>query len=127
MKLRIRGNSIRLRLTQSEVSQLVSNRRVESKVSFGNKDEDQLTYTVTATDNVNELTARFRNNEIAIFVPEVVVTEWASTETVGIEAMQQTRDSELSILIEKDFACLKPRAGEDDTDTFTNPLAATGG
>ncbi|MGH8167708.1 MAG: DUF7009 family protein [Woeseiaceae bacterium] len=29
---------------------------------------------------------------------------------------------ELSILVEKDFACLAPREGEDDSDKFPNPL-----
>jgi hypothetical protein len=27
----------------------------------------------------------------------------------------------LAILIEKDFECLKPRAGDDPTDLFVNP------
>jgi hypothetical protein len=29
----------------------------------------------------------------------------------------------LRILVEKDFACLAPREGEDESDMFPNPLS----
>jgi hypothetical protein len=33
----------------------------------------------------------------------------------------------LKILVEKDFACLAPREGEDESDMFPHPKAATDG
>jgi hypothetical protein len=121
MKLRIRGNSIRLRLTQSEVSQLAEDGRVENLISFGNS---ELRYVIARIGDGQRLGADFRDNEITISVPAATVSEWANSERVGIEAAQTIDESELQILIEKDFACLKPRDGEDDGDTFANPLAA---
>ena len=123
MKLRIRGNSIRLRLTQSEVGQLATDGRVENATSFGNTD---LRYAVV-TNNAERVEADFRDNEITISVPAASIAEWAGSEQVGIDGSQAVPDGELQILIEKDFACLKPRDGEEDADTFTNPLAAENG
>ena len=126
MKLRIRGNSIRLRLTQSEVTRLTAEGRVEDAVSFGG-DEEQLKYALSRSGDGGDLTSTFQNNQITIFVPAAVVNEWANSEQVGIEGSQTVRDGELHILIEKDFACLKPRHGQEDADTFANPLAAEHG
>jgi hypothetical protein len=124
MKLRIKGNSIRLRLTQGEVVQLASDGRVENAASFGSGD---LRYAVSAVPGVGQVTADFLDNTITILVPANMVAEWARSETVGIESSQSAGNGELHILIEKDFACLKPRVGDDDTDSFANPLAAGNG
>jgi hypothetical protein len=41
---------------------------------------------------------------------------------VGFEAEQSTGGSErLRILVEKDWACLTARDGEEDVDAFPNP------
>jgi len=124
MKLRIRGNSIRLRLTQSEVSQLAAEGHVENAISFGNS---QLRYIITTVGDEEKLKADFRNNEIAVYVPASDVRKWEASEQVGIEANQALGDGDLDILIEKDFACLKPREGEDDADTYAHPHAAGNG
>lgn len=123
MKLRIRGNSIRLRLTQGEVAQLTTDGRVEDAIWFGG-DEHRLKYTITSSEDCENVTSKFQNKEITILVPTNVVSEWANSEQVGIEGSQTIRDGELNILVEKDFACLKPRHGEEEADTFANPLAA---
>jgi hypothetical protein len=47
---------------------------------------------------------------------------WAASEQVSIEGEQTLDDGEkLSILVEKDFACLAPRPGEDESDMYANP------
>jgi len=122
MKLRIRGNSIRLRLTQSEDAELAANGCVQNATSFG---DCELRYGIASiSDGQRIWRAAFRNNEITIRVPAAVLSEWANSQQVGIEAVQTIVEGDLHILIEKDFACLKPRQGEDDADTFENPLAA---
>ena len=97
MKLRIRNNFIRLRLTQSEVDTICSEGLVMAHASF--PDGAVLDYVLDVQD-------------------------WASTEQVSIEA-EETLDKgdRLKILIEKDFACLAPREGEDESDMYSNPLA----
>ncbi len=56
-------------------------------------------------------------------LPESDVMQWASTEQVSITADETLDDGKLlKILVEKDFTCLTPRDGEDDSDTFPHPL-----
>ena len=44
---------------------------------------------------------------------------------MSLRASQPTGKSEdLQILVEKDFACLAPREGEDDSDAFAHPNTA---
>lgn len=123
MKLRIRGDSIRLRLTRSEVAQLSADGRVENTTSFGTT---ELMYSVTSSTR-ERVEADLRDNEITVYVPAVSIADWADSELVGIEGTQAVRDGELHILIEKDFACLKARGGDEEADTFANPLAAGNG
>jgi hypothetical protein len=51
------------------------------------------------------------------------VKKWASTEQVSIAADESLDGGDfLKILVEKDFACLAPRDGEDEADMFPHPL-----
>ncbi len=58
-----------------------------------------------------------------MLLPESEVRQWASTEPVSIAADETLDDGDaLKILVEKDFACLSPREGEDESDMFLHPL-----
>lgn len=49
----------------------------------------------------------------------------ASIEQVSIEAEEILDDGDhLKILLEKDFACLAPREGEDESELYSHTLAA---
>jgi hypothetical protein len=77
---------------------------------------------VATSPDIKEITARLADGEIKVTVPEELGHKWANSEQVGIEHSQQINSaSSLSILIEKDFRCLEPRPGEDQSDAFTNP------
>jgi hypothetical protein len=55
------------------------------------------------------------------------IKQWAESEKVSISSEQNLDDGEqLRILVEKDFACLAPRDGEDESDMFPNPDADSG-
>jgi hypothetical protein len=122
MKLRIRGNSIRLRLGQSEVAQLAKDGRVSECIRFSALPEGQLTYSLVTSPAEKEITARLAASEIKVTVPAGLAQGWANSEQVGLKHVQQIDGSaSLAILIEKDFETLEPRAGEDQSDSFTNP------
>ena len=125
MKLRIRENTIRLRLKRAEVDQLASGRSIVEQTRFP---DSVLTYRLDVSDDEN-FSASFRDGNLAISLPESEVTQWARNEQVSIVAEQDLGDTEaLSLLIEKDFKCLAPghhRPCEDDTDTFPHPEAET--
>jgi hypothetical protein len=115
MKLRIRGNSIRLRLTQSEVAKLIEQGSVKETTDFGNG--QVFVYTIAVSSKLETVTADFQNGQINIFIPQTVAETWANGEEVGITAAQ----TPLKLLIEKDFNCLIPRNTEEDADTFPHP------
>lgn len=123
MKLRIRGNSIRLRLTQSEVEQFGETGNVEEVVEFG-PEKAVLSYRLETIRDGNSIRAMFEDNSVRILIPEKEAKIWTTSEKIAIEELQPLDgDRSLRILIEKDFTCLTERAGEDETDAFPNPLA----
>lgn len=122
MKLRTKSGSIRLRLTRSEVEAFARTHRVEEVVVIGPGAE--LRFALVASDAAQEVTARMSEGWIEVQVPSALAVEWTSTERVGFSATQRvTADGTLVILVEKDFACLEPRKGEDDADAFPHPEA----
>jgi hypothetical protein len=119
MKLRLRGNSLRLRLTQREVNDLVAVGSVEEKTAFG--PGASLSYAI-ALGEVPTVGASFDAGAIRVTVPFAEARAWATSDRVAMEGEQAAPGGEsLRLLIEKDFACLTPRTGEDDRDAFPNP------
>ena len=124
MKLRIRGNSIRLRLTKSEVVQFDKTGKVEEIVEFG-FEKKYLGYQLHRSTDDERIGAKFEDNLLCISVSKKEADNWLNSDRVGIEAMQRIGGGRsLRILVEKDFACLTPRAHEDESDAFSHPLAA---
>jgi hypothetical protein len=123
MKLRIRGNSLRLRLLQTEVAALAETGVVSEKISFGNS--AALSYTVSSSTEAAEVSAQFTGNEILIVLPEKTVKDWANSGQVSIEKEQSAgKDGNtLKILIEKDFVCLERADDPDNMDAFPHPKA----
>jgi hypothetical protein len=120
MKLRIRGNSIRLRLTQGEVQTLAEKGRVEDAIAFA--PGSRLVYALATSDSRDALAARLDGARVEVTLPSALAKDWAASTRVGIEGEQPIGEGEpLRILVEKDFACLHPRKGEDDRDAFANP------
>ena len=124
MKLRIRDNSVRLRLTRGEVDTLRSDGVVSAATGFPGGREFQ--YRVESSPAIVNPAAFFSDNVIAVRLPETAVLAWASTDQVSIPGDQLLDDgSRLQILVEKDFACLAPREDEDQSDMFPHPGAGT--
>ena len=114
MKLRIQGNSLRLRLTRSEVAGLHDTGLVEQTTNFAAG--QTLTYRIRARDRGELIHAELTDGAITVDVPAPTVVAWATSDGVGISS----RDGMLSIAIEKDFRCLtRPR--EDELDAYPHP------
>ncbi len=123
MKLRIRGNSLRLRLKRGEVDQVAAGQSVTEETQFPGA---ALSYRLDVTDD-EAILANFVDGGLVICLPESKVAAWASTGEVSLMAEQDLPDGgKLSLLIEKDFSCLEPGHGrdcDDDSDTFPHPRA----
>ena len=116
MKLRLRHNSVRLRLTQGEVAQLRDSGSVEERIEFS--PDQTLAYRVVSDPDQASIAASFVGGNILLTVPTATVRQWADSEQVEMQA-----GGALRISIEKDFKCLDAAHPEDDVDTFPNPLA----
>ncbi len=125
MKLRIKGNSIRLRLTQREVEQLGTEGVVEEAVHLGGSNAPFIYGVRTSHDDF--VTARFDGRQINVSIPLKAADDWIHSDEVGIETVQTTGDEKgVRILVEKDFACLTERSGEDESDAYPHPMKAVG-
>jgi hypothetical protein len=123
VKLRIRDNSIRLRLSRGEVDILRDTGLVAARTGFPGGREFQ--YVVEGSPASVNPGAFFSDNVVTVRLPETAVLAWANSEQVSIVGEQRLDDGvPLSILVEKDFACLAPRDGEDEADMFAHPEAS---
>ena len=122
MKLRIRDNSVRLRLTRGEVDTLRDTGLVEASTDFpGGR---RFRYRVESSPAIVNPAAFCSDNEISVRLPETTVLAWASSEQVSIEGEQVLADgTKLRILVEKDFVCLTGRDDEDESDMYPHPEA----
>lgn len=122
MKLRIQANSIRFRVTPTELNALATRGVVESSVQFGTSTDERFTYALESSVECTNVCVKYIDRALRVILPASEVREWASTEQVGIEGVQQIGNgTQLKILIEKDFKCLQPRPDESEVDRFPNP------
>lgn len=119
MKVRIHNNHLRLRFTRGEVASLEAGNPIEQTLQFSLTSR---LITRIEPASVTLASAMFDGVLLVVYLPTQQVQHWATTDQVGIEAVQPVGDgSLLTILIEKDFECLH----KDETqtpDTFPNPL-----
>jgi uncharacterized protein DUF7009 len=119
MKLRIKGATLRLRLTQAEIRALQEQGQVEEQVPFGAN--VSLIYRLRKDAAARQIGASYRGNVVEIEVPTATADEWCVSQQVTLAQVQGMGAAALNITLEKDFACLAPRAGEDDSDNFPHP------
>jgi hypothetical protein len=119
VKLRIKGDSLRLRLTRGEVQQLADSGRVEEHVHI--TPERELVYRLQRAPQAATLGASFDNSVVEIQVPDAVAREWCASDLVTLEHVQAHGEVCLRIVVEKDYACPTPRQDEDESDNFAHP------
>ncbi len=122
MKLRVRDNSIRLRLTQAEVELVRTDGLVRGRVPLAGS--NNFDYVLESSPATVKSEAHISNNVLTVRVPEAEILSWSDSDEVSISATQLVDGGdELTILVEKDFACLAPREDEDETDMYPHPMA----
>jgi hypothetical protein len=128
MKLRIQGNSIRFRVTQSEMAALAAGAKLEESTQFGPAPSENLTYAIEISSQCSDIRASYSKGKVEVAIPADLARTWASTSQVGIEHSQPiARGEVLKIILEKDFHCLHSKLGEDERDNFPNPGDPSGG
>ena len=127
MKIRIKGNSLRLRLEKSEVQRLAADGMVQETIEFA--PGQRLVYCLECRDSLEQMQAVYEPGAIRVLLPRLQALDWAHSETISLVGEQPAAgNGPLRLLVEKDFACLNPRAvwQEDQHDQFSNPHPSCG-
>jgi hypothetical protein len=118
MKIRIKGNTLRLRLSQSEVKQFAAKGVCEEQTGFP---ANTLCFGLKTNQTEAQISASFDDQGIWISIPQNLADHWTQTDEVGLSYEQPLPGgTHLSILVEKDFKCLH-RDGFDESDLYPNP------
>lgn len=121
MKIRIRGNSIRIRLSRTEVENFGRDGHLQEQAWFS--PDRAFSYVLVRKSGIDALAADIADNTITMYVPEHIATEWVTTEQVGYSNHMNIGNGEqLFLLLEKDFKCIDSSVQEDQSDNYENPL-----
>lgn len=112
MKLRLEGNSIRLRVRKSDLIKLQKEGVIKEALIFPNN--TSFNYQLITDTHAATIDAQLSAEGMTVLIPLSIATTWVQSDVVGLE---QTLNSGLFILIEKDFPCTD-RPWEDTSDTF---------
>lgn len=134
LKLRIRGNSIRLRLQKSEVDTFKTHGVVEDSVRLGPDPSQCLKYALYVDsrrgDGDDQIMTTWKDSALEVRVPSCLASQWTDTPLVSLVGELQYGDGGFTrILIEKDYQCINPNRvwPEDESDAFPNPNPSCGG
>ncbi len=114
MKLRIHADSIRLRLKQAEVKQLVEGGEV---VETCPTLPTPISYALRPDSTVESLFVHSDGTRLTIHVPAAWLPGWDTDARVGFESAE----GPIHLLIEKDWKCANPSFPKDNEDTFDGP------
>lgn len=122
MKIRMKGNSLRLRVARSELARLLKDGRIRETIRFDASPEASFTWSLEAGKAEDASTAvRYSPGHVAVVVAPAAMRLWQQDEQVGIYARVDAGGEEpLEVIVEKDFACLDG-SDSDNKDTFENP------
>ena len=122
MKLRIHGDSVRLRLNRSDVEQFRQTGVCTNSLRLGSG--SQFTYTLETSLVSTVVDVEYREDCIRVLLPLDTAQEWAGSDQISISLNRADRGGP-SLLIEKDFQCLHrdETNRNDDEDAFPNPSA----
>lgn len=122
MKLRIKDDTIRLRVQRAEIQALAASGSLYGVLHLGPGESEVLSYGLAVSDE-EAVGLEYTPGRITVTVPRPLLDDWVTTDRVGFDAEVDTGDHVVKVLVEKDFQCLVDRPGEDESDAFPNPRA----
>lgn len=124
MKLRIKGNSLRLRISRSEMASLIEIGNIEDTIQFASAADAKLTYALQHGSAAQNIRLQYRPQRVTVLLSTEAAKQWAASDEVGIYGSSETSAGPLQLLVEKDFACLDSDDPYDE-DAFPNPNAGS--
>jgi hypothetical protein len=124
MKLRLKGNSVRVRLDRRDIEGLIDRGRIDDSVRFG--PGLSFSYAVEIGPAARgRPKASYAGGRLTIRIDPEDAEGWLAGDRVGFDHEQVVDGGVVRVLLEKDFACIDRTAGEeaDDAYAFPNPSA----
>jgi len=122
MKLKLHGNSIRLRLNRREVAHFAETGKLEEVFEHGPGPGKRLAYGIEAR-NIGQIGVRVDAAGIFVVLPLAVASDWTGSERVGVSGEADVSEGRhVSILVEKEFRRL--HGASNDPELYPNPLEA---
>jgi hypothetical protein len=102
MKLRIEKGSIKARLTEEEVAELISQKILKEEFYFS--DTCRFDFLIRIQRQTETVKVSFIDTELVISVREAAAEKWSNTKMIGIrEEMQNPLGEKVNIVVEKDL------------------------
>jgi hypothetical protein len=122
MKLRLRGNSIRVRLDRRDIDRLTEHGRVDDAVCFGPGRTFSYAVEVGPAPR-GRPTVHYTEGYLTLRIDPGDAEEWRAGDRVGFDHNQSVDGGAVRVLLEKDFACVdRPSEQEEDNAyAFPNP------
>lgn len=121
MKVRIQGNSIRFRLMRSEVTRVIEGHIVVSRtlLPFAAR---PLVFELRKAYSGERAGVSADGLAICVALDRWRVDEWLDPKAIGFSLVESLPNGDsLTVLVEKDFACLDRE--EEEPDAYPNPKA----
>ena len=123
MKLRIRGNTVRLRLQRAELIRLCETGLVCETLLLASSEGVPFRYQVQTLPG-EQLQLHHRDGVLSVGMPQTWAEDLLHTPQTGYTAeLPAAAGGLIRVTIEKDFESRLDRPCEDDSDAFPNPGA----
>jgi hypothetical protein len=120
MKLRIYRDSLRFRLSPSDVARLNSVGVIAETTGFAQ--DAEFSYSLLLRPDIDAMHATLASRAICVEIPSSLARDWSGSQTVGVRHAQPLgKGKTLEILIEKDFECLEGQVNEPEVVLYPNP------
>jgi hypothetical protein len=101
MKIRIRGQSLRIRTDPEEMRTLATSGRIEERIQLDPR--RALVCRLTVAADASTIAVAFEDNVIEVRLPQAAASEWCTTDRIGLSGSQRNGAVELRVTVEKDF------------------------
>lgn len=122
MKLRIRENSIRVRLGPREVAGLLERNMLEQRTPLGSAVDPIFTYRLRLDPAAGEIFSRFGESTLTIHIPTDQAHVWAEGPTLELHTGTATI-GKVHISIEKDLQCRDEINSSTGEDVYPIPIS----
>ena len=121
MKMRIQGNSLRLRVSKLELAWIANGACVKEIIQFAPQPGARLTYALEPSATANEIRTKYLENLVLVQIPlDLAHASEGSDLVASLPHHGPWLSRKSSHPVEKDFACLD-KSDADNYDTFPNP------